>query len=92
MVNDEEITKRVQATVMRVFPDSTLDTHFSTMGSEDMAFITQYIPACFFFIGSSNPAKGLDAGQHHPCFDFDEEVLPRAVALMAASAVEFLRK
>ena len=92
VVNEAEITKRVQETVMRVFPDSTLDTHFSTMGSEDMAFITQYIPACFFFIGSSNPAKGLDAGQHHPCFDFDEEVLPRAVALMAASAVEFLRK
>jgi len=92
VVNDADITRRIQKTVMRVFPDSVLDTHFATMGSEDMAYITQYIPSCFFFIGSSNPAKGLNAGQHHPRFDFDEAVLPRAAALMAASAVEFLKK
>jgi amidohydrolase len=92
VVNDPEITKCVQEIAMRVYPDSDLSTNFITMGSEDMSYITQSIPSCFFFLGSANTAKGLDAGHHHPRFDFDEDVLPRAVVLMAVSAVEFLYK
>ena len=92
VVNDPEITKCVQEIAMRVYPDSDLSTNYITMGSEDMSYITQSIPSCFFFLGSANTAKRLDASHHHPRFDFDEDVLPRAVALMAVSAVEFLNK
>jgi metal-dependent amidase/aminoacylase/carboxypeptidase family protein len=58
------------------------------MGSEDFAFILEKVPGCFFFVGSANPEKGLDAGHHHPKFDFDEGVLPRAAALMASAIIE----
>jgi amidohydrolase len=57
------------------------------MGSEDMAFMMQTIPGCYLFVGSANPEKGLDAPHHHPRFDFDEEVLPQAVALMTAATL-----
>jgi amidohydrolase len=61
------------------------------MGSEDMAFMMQDIPGCYFFLGSANAEKGLDAPHHHPRFDIDERVLPYAAALMAASAADYLR-
>jgi amidohydrolase len=60
------------------------------MVSEDMAFIMQKIPGCFFFIGSANSDKGLNAPHHHPRFDFDEETMVCAAALMSASAVKLL--
>jgi amidohydrolase len=50
----------------------------------------QDIPGCYVFVGSANPDKGLDASHHHPRFDFDEEILPYAVALVAAATVRCL--
>jgi amidohydrolase len=62
------------------------------MGSEDMAFVLEQIPGCYFFIGSANIEKNLAASHHHPKFDFDESILPKAAGLMAASTIEFLEK
>ncbi len=90
VVNDLHVAARLQSVAANLFPESELDTHYSTMGSEDMSFFMQEIPGCFFFVGSSNPEKGLDAGHHHPRFDFDERALPRAAALMASAAIELL--
>lgn len=91
VVNDPRIAVRVRAAAARLFPESPVATGFSTMGSEDMAFMMQDIPGCYFFLGSANPERGLDFAHHHPRFDFNERVLPRAAALMAAAAMEFLR-
>ncbi len=85
VMNDPQITARVQSLVSEVLPDSQLETNERTMGSEDMAFILKEIPGCFFFIGSANAEKGLDAAHHHPRFDIDEQALPRAAALMCAA-------
>ncbi|MCS7011499.1 MAG: amidohydrolase [Anaerolineales bacterium] len=91
LVNNSTITARVQETAQQLFPDSDLITGgYITMGSEDMAFFLERVPGCFFFVGSANPEKGLDAAHHHPRFDFDEAVLPRAAALLAASAAAIL--
>jgi amidohydrolase len=92
VINDPQVAARVQAVAARVLPDSELSTNFSTMGSEDMAFMMQEIPGCYFFLGSANPEKGFDAPHHHPRFDIDERVLPRAAALMAAAAAEFMHR
>jgi amidohydrolase len=90
VVNDLWITQQVQALVGQVLPESTLDTEDRTMGSEDMAYILQDVPGCYMFIGSANAEQQLNAPHHHPRFDFDERVLPRAAALMAAAAADFL--
>ncbi len=92
LVNNAEITSRVQQVAARLLPQAELDFETVTMGSEDMAYIQQQIPGCYFFVGSANPAKGLDASHHHAKFDFDEAILPNAAGLMAASALEFLAK
>ena len=92
MINDEKAAARVQETARRVLPDSNHNTDsFVTMGGEDMAFMLEKIPGCYFFVGSNNSARGLDYGHHHPKFDFDEEALWRAAGLMASAAAEFLK-
>jgi len=75
-----------------MLPEIDLDTSgYLTMGAEDMAFMQEKVPGCYFFIGSNNKEKHLDYGHHHPKFDFDEKALPRAAALMAAAAVDILK-
>ena len=90
-INHPETAASIQAVARGLLPDARVDpANYITMGSEDFAFILEKVPGCFFFIGSANPQKGLDAGHHHPKFDFDEVILPRAAALMAAAAVRIL--
>ena len=92
VINDPQVSARVQEVARRLFPEAELSTTERTMGSEDMAYMMQDIPGCYFFIGSNNSARGLNAPHHHPKFDFDERALPRAAALMAAAACEFLQE
>jgi len=90
VVNEAGITQKVIVSARRILPDSIILTDFRTMGSEDMAFFLNKAPGCFIFIGSANPAKKLDAPHHHPRFDFDEEVLAQAAALLTGAAIDLL--
>jgi amidohydrolase len=91
-INQAETAWRVQEVARRLFPEANIDTRdYITMGSEDFAFVLDKVPGCFFFVGSANPEKGLNAGHHHPKFDIDESALPRGAALMAATVADFLK-
>ena len=92
MINADEIAQHVQASARHTLPNVDLNTagHL-TMGAEDMAFMLEKVPGCYFFVGSANSKKGLDYGHHHPKFDFDERALPRAAALMASAVSDFLK-
>jgi amidohydrolase len=93
LINDPQTTQVALEVVRRLFPESQIVTSGPlTMGGEDFAFMLEKVPGLFMFVGSANAAKGLDYGHHHPKFDFDEAALPRAAALMAATAVELLQK
>lgn len=92
LINADEITKRVQESVRRTLPETDLGTSgHLTMGAEDMAFMLEKVPGCYFFVGSANDEKGLNYGHHHPKFDFDEAALPRAAALMAGAVADLLK-
>jgi amidohydrolase len=92
VINNDVIAAKVQAIARSVLPNVDLDTAaYMTMGAEDMAFMQEKVPGCYFFIGSNNKELHLDFGHHHPKFDFDEKALPRAAALMAAAAADILK-
>ena len=91
VVNDGGLAGQVRTTASQLLPDCQVEANYRTMGAEDMAFILQKLPGCFFFIGSANPAEGLDAPHHHPRFDFDERGLVHATALMAGAAWDYLQ-
>ena len=90
--NDPEVTGRVQQVARDMLSADTLDSEETTMGAEDMAYILNLVPGCYFFIGSANKDKNLSAPHHNSRFDFDESILPKAAGLMAASAMELLGK
>jgi amidohydrolase len=92
LINADEFAQRVQESTRAILPDAELDTSgYLTMGAEDMAFMLEKVPGCYFFVGSANDKKNLNYGHHHPKFDFDEAALPRAAALMASAVADFLK-
>jgi amidohydrolase len=90
LVNDPDVSARVQQTARTLWPEDTIEREYKTMGAEDMAFFLEKIPGCFVFIGSANHELGLDAPHHHPRFDIDERVLTRGAALLTAVTLDFL--
>jgi len=92
VINDASMAAQAQDVARDVLPGSDMDTAgYFTMGAEDMAFMQEKVPGCYLFIGSNNPSTHLDYPHHHPKFDFDEQALPRAAALMAAAAANLLK-
>lgn len=51
--------------------------------SEDFAFYSQHIPACFYRLGTGNISKGITSSVHTPTFDIDESSLKISMGLMA---------
>jgi amidohydrolase len=93
VVNDPQVTESVKRAAQTTLPGHDIDERGRfTMGAEDFAYFQQKASGTYFLVGSNNAEKGLNYGHHHPKFDFDESVLPRAAGLMAASAVELLSR
>ncbi len=92
VVNDPELADLMADIVQSLQPAAEVAQDYQTMGSEDFSYMTQDIPGCYLLVGSSNSAKGLDFGHHHPRFNVDEACLPTAVAVMANGAVAVLEK
>ena len=88
--NDPAVTARVMQAVQGI-PGLQVQSGYRTMVSEDMAYLMEKIPGCYIMVGSANAEKGLNFGHHHPRFNFDETVLPNAVAVMVSAALELLK-
>lgn len=54
------------------------------LGSEDFAYYSQKIPACFISLGSGNKEKGIVNMCHNPQFDVDEECILFGMAMYAS--------
>jgi amidohydrolase len=91
VINDPGVAAMVREAAMETIPDLQLIDSLRTMVSEDMAYMMQKAPGCYVLVGSANADKGLNYGHHHPRFDIDEAVLPKAAAVMAAAALRILR-
>lgn len=61
-----------------------------TMAAEDMGFIFEEVPGCYFFVGGRNEEKGFTYPHHHPKFDFDERSMIDGVAIMARAAANYV--
>lgn len=85
VINDPAVAELVRQAALEVLPEVKLEPNYRTMVSEDMAFMMEKASGCYFLVGSAPPEGGF--AHHHPRFDIDEAVLPRAAAIMAAAAL-----
>jgi len=84
-VNDEGAADRVLGVAEDLFgAESVLELPNPSMAAEDFAFFLEKVPGAFIWLGVGEDTSGL----HTPKFAFDEEVLPRGSALLAALALE----
>ncbi len=62
------------------------------MSSEDFAYYSQVMPACFYRLGTGNVAKGIVSPVHTTTFDIDEAALAVGMGLMAYLAYTRLKE
>ena len=83
-VNDEDAAARALSVADDLFGgDSVLELPNPSMGGEDFAYFLEKVPGAFIWLGVGEDASGL----HTPRFAFDEDILPRGAALLAALAL-----
>ena len=90
VINDAGIAEVVRAAAEAVVGPENVSSGERTMGSEDAAFFIQQVPGCYFFLGSANAERGLNAPHHNPRFDFDEDALPLGVAILMQALAHYL--
>ncbi len=90
LVNDEQNTLAAMKAAKEYLGEDQVVTLESRMTAEDFAWYTQYVPACFYRIGTANSAKGITANLHTPEFDIDESMLEQGSGLMAWMAYKRL--
>jgi amidohydrolase len=90
LYNDESLTAMArQAAVELLGAERVVDLPIR-LTSEDFAYYALQMPGCFYRLGTSNEAKGIQSGLHTSTFDIDETALSTGVALLAWLAVKAL--
>jgi amidohydrolase len=88
-VNDEAAADFALGVAEGLFGgESVLELPNPSMGGEDFAYFLEKVPGAFIWLGIGEDASGL----HTPSFAFDEEILPRGSALLAALAIQALQQ
>lgn len=86
-VNDAGAARRALDVIGGLFGgEHSLELANPSMGAEDFAFFLEKVPGAFIWLGVGEDVSGL----HTPQFAFDEEILSRGSALLAALALEAL--
>lgn len=90
VVNDEGVTAIARRAAQHILGDAKVVTAAQATTGDDVAYFNQQVPGCYFLVGSGNPQKGFTRPHHHQEFDFDEDALPVAVAVLAQGALDLL--
>jgi amidohydrolase len=84
--NAAEPTAVVRQAASKIMGADSIDDR-RTMASEDMGYILEEIPGCYFFIGTGHEDS---FPHHHPKFDFDERGMITGVSIMAETVAHYL--
>lgn len=87
LINDEKTTTVAYKLTSDYAGAANTLTIPTRLGSEDFAYYTHHVPACFFRLGTGNRKKGIISGLHTDTFDVDEEALKTSIGLMSWLAI-----
>ena len=85
VMNDENITNELAIKAASILGKEKVHELPIRLTSEDFAYYSQIIPACFFRLGVRNEDKGIVYSVHHPRFDIDSEALKTGMQVMSAA-------
>jgi amidohydrolase len=89
-INDDSVAEIVRKAAQEILGEEHVTSRERTTGSEDAALFMQEVPGCYFFLGASNPERGMVFPHHSSRFDFDEEALIYGVAILERVAGHYL--
>lgn len=92
LVNNEELTLAARKNAHEFLGKENVIDLPIRMTSEDFAFYSQEIPACFYRLGTGNKARGITSSVHTDTFDIDESALELSIGLMSWLAIKELEK
>lgn len=81
--NDEAVTRKAFSQAQQYMGEDNVVALPIRMSSEDFAWYSQQVPACFYRLGTGNAAKNITSPVHTPTFDVDEDCLRHSTGLMA---------
>lgn len=88
--NDIKITALAKQSAIQFLGNKNVVDIPQQMTSEDFAWYSQILPACFFRIGTANSEKGIIEKVHSSKFNIDEESLKTGMGLMSFIALNCL--
>ncbi len=88
--NDSGVIELFRRVGSDLLGDDKILTPEPEMGAEDFSFFTARAPGAMFYLGSR--IEGDERQAHSPHFDIDEACLPIGVAVLAESALSWLRQ
>jgi amidohydrolase len=88
--NDERVSGWMEQVSRDLLGEQSIDKNRRGMGAEDFAYMCQQAPGAMIMVGAQIE-DGIGRGHHTPLFDIDERVLPIGSAILAETALRYLR-
>ena len=88
--NDVKLTEKCAAFAKEILGEDKVKDLPQLMTAEDFAWYSQKVSACFYRLGTSNPAKGIVAKQHTSTFDIDENSMKIGMETMTFLTINLL--
>ncbi|MEI6778603.1 MAG: M20 family metallopeptidase, partial [Chloroflexales bacterium] len=88
--NDQRVAGWLEGVSREYLGESSLDLSPAGLGAEDFAYMCQKAPGAMLMIGAAI-GDGVMRAHHTPIFDIDERCLPTGSAILAETALRFLK-
>ncbi len=89
--NAESVSQAMRLAAKQLEDPIEIDSNYKTMMSEDMGKFLEQVPGCFVLVGAGGTTQGNKFPHHHPRFDFNEQSMPIAAALLLQTCVELAK-
>ncbi len=91
MINDERVSMMMEEVGKDLLGADNVQEMHKTLGAEDFGSFMEHAPGAMYTIGVQKKGHE-DYLLHHPKFDLDERALPIGTAMLAETAMRFLKE
>ena len=90
MINDEKVVGLIKKTAIELIGSDNVLPPENGLGAEDFGCFSELAPGAMFYLGCK--IEGDEREHHNPRFDVDDRCLPYGAAILAETALRFLRQ